>query len=310
MAYLKDVLDQGGAFEGPLLVKSCERGIASNGSAYLSMQLQDITGSINGKKWSIEDTDGEVLAPGKIVRITGTIFKYKNSPQIKVEAASPMQEGEYDPSDFYLSCPIQDEELYKRVKETIALIQDPDLKLLTETVIKENEEKYFTFPAAVSVHHAYRAGIVYHSLSIAKDAIDICKNYPFLNEDYLLCGALLHDVGKTKEMDGVLASSYTMEGNMLGHITMGTMIVGEAGERIGTPKDKLTIIEHMILAHHGQPDFGSPVFPMTPEAFVLHVLDDLDAKLNILETSLKDLKVGEFSQRQPFIDGRPFLKTK
>jgi 3'-5' exoribonuclease len=310
MTYLKDIMDQGGAFDGPLLVKTCERGVASNQTSYLSLSLQDITGSISGKKWSVEDDDLAILVPGTVCRITGTVFKYRGSPQLKIEAVAPMEKGSYDINDFFLSCPINDEELYKEVKETIALIQDEDLRKLTETVIKENEEKYMTYPAAVSVHHAYRAGIVYHSLSIAQDAILICQRYPSLNEDYLLAGALLHDLGKTREMQGVLAATYTLEGNLLGHISMGAEIVMEAGERIGTPHDKLTILTHMILAHHGQPDFGSPVLPQTREAYVLHVLDDLDSKMNILDNALKDVKVGEFSQRIPFLEGKAFLKTK
>jgi 3'-5' exoribonuclease len=310
MAYLKDIIEAGGAFDGPLLVKTCEKGVASNGSFYYNLTLQDITGSINGKKWSVEVGDDLVLAPGKVVRFTGTIIKYRNQPQFKIESVASMPEGSYDVGDFYLSCPISDEELYKDLDEMIEKIKDEDLKKLTKEAIKENEDKYMTYPAAVSVHHAYRCGIVYHSLSIAKDALAIGERYPYLNMDYLLCGALLHDIGKTREMSGVIASNYTFEGNLLGHISIGAQMVEEVGEKIGTPKDKLTVVVHMILSHHGQPDFGSPVVPQTPEAFVLHMLDDLDSKMYILETALRDVKVGEFSQRLPFLDNKAFLKTK
>jgi 3'-5' exoribonuclease len=310
MTYLKDIIDKGGAFEGPLLVKSCEKGVASNQIPYLSLTLTDITGTINAKKWTVEDSDMDLLAPGTVVHFSGTVFKYKGAPQLKVETISPMAEGTYDINDFYLSCPINDEELYKEVAEMIALITDEDLKKLTQTVIKENEERYMTYPAAVSVHHAYRAGIVYHSLSIAKDALAICQRYPSLDQNFLLAGALLHDVGKTREMAGVLAASYTEEGNLLGHISIGAEIVEETGEKIGTPKEKLTIIVHMILAHHGRPEYGSPVLPQTPEAYVLHVLDDLDAKMNILENALKDVEPGQFSIKLPFFDNKAFLKVK
>ncbi len=310
MTYLKDIIEIGGPFDGPLLVKSCEKGIASNGSNYYNMTLQDITGTINAKKWSVEEGDDEILAAGRVVNFSGNIFKYRNSPQLKVESVTKMAEGTYDVADFYVSCPINDEELYKEVDEFIAKIEDPDLKALVIECIKENQDKYMTYPAAVTVHHAYRAGIVYHSLSIAKDAVLICSRYPELNQDYLIAGALLHDIGKTKEMSGVIAANYTLEGNLLGHISMGAQMVQEIGEKIKTPKDKLTVIVHMILAHHGVPEYGSPVLPQTPEAYVLHVLDDLDAKLFILQTALKDVKKGEFSARIPFFDGKAFLKTK
>jgi 3'-5' exoribonuclease len=310
MTYLKDIMEAGGNFEGPLLIKTCEKLVANNGTAYFNMTLQDITGSINAKKWSVETGDDLVIVPGKVAHFSGNIFKYRNAPQFKVETVAPMAEGTYDIGDFYMSCPISDEDLYKKVDEMVARIKDPDLSLLVTTCIKANEDKYMTYPAAVSVHHAYRCGIVYHSLSIAEDAILVCQRYPFLSEDYLLAGALLHDIGKTKEMSGVIANNYTLEGNLLGHISMGAQMVQEEGEKLKTPKEKLTVIVHMILSHHGQPDFGSPVVPQTPEAYVLHVLDDLDAKLYILETALKDVKEGDFSQRLPFFDNKAFLKTK
>jgi len=310
MTYLKDMMETGGNFDGPLLIKTCEKGVASNGSSYFNMTLQDITGIINAKKWSIESGDAELLTPGKVVRFEGNVFKYRNSPQLKVENVFKMEEGTYDIGDFYVSCPIKDEELYKEVDEMISLIQDKDIADLVKVCINDNQEKYMTYPAAVSVHHSYRAGIVYHSLSICKDAILIADRYPQLNKDYLIAGSLLHDIGKTREMSGVIAANYTLEGNLLGHISMGAQMVMEEGERIKTPDQKLTIICHMILSHHGVPEYGSPMTPKTPEAYVLHVLDDLDSKMFILDTALKDINVGEFSQRIPFLEGKAFLKTK
>jgi 3'-5' exoribonuclease len=310
MTYIKDAIVDGGHFEGSLLVKTCERGVATNGTDYLTVNFQDVTGTLNGKKWIVEDADMSTMLPGKIVNVTGDIFKYRGHPQIKIESVAPAEEGSYDVGDFYLSCPINDEELYKDVDATIALIKDPDLVALTKEVIKENSDKYMTYPAAVTVHHAYRCGIVYHSLSIAKAAIALCNCYPQLNEDYLLTGALLHDIGKTREMDGVMASGYTMEGNLLGHISIGAAIVQEVGEKINTPANKLVQVVHIILSHHGNPEFGSPVIPQTPEAYIIHMLDDIDSKMNILSNALNEVEVGQFSQKIPYMDGKAFLKTK
>ena len=310
MKYIKDYIEEGGHFEGPLLVKTCEKGVANNGNDYLTIVFQDVTGSLNGKKWTVESDDLTILTPGKVVFVYGDVFKYKGHPQIKVEKIHPLEENQYDIQDFYISCPIKEEALYKELDEMVALIEDSDLKELVKYVLSSNEEKYMTYPAAVSVHHAYRCGIVYHSLSIARMAIKVCEAYPILNRDYLIAGALLHDLGKTREMAGVIAPNYTFEGNMLGHISMGFTMVMEAGQKIGIPSEKLTVIGHMILAHHGQFEYGSPVKPQTPEALVLHMLDDLDAKMNILENFLKDTKVGEFSQKIPFLDNKAFLRTK
>ncbi len=308
--YLKDVLNEEGPFDGELLVKSCDRCVSNAGKPYLNITLQDVTASVNGKKWTVEEGDETVFAPGNVVRVEGSMLKYKGAPQLKVEKAIRLEKGSYDSADFYLSCPINDEELFKEVGEIIDKIQDADLKKLTASLIQKNEDRYFTYPAAVTVHHAYRAGIVYHSLSIAKMALAVQEHYPQLNLDYLLSGALLHDIGKTKEMNGILATSYTLEGNLIGHISLGAEMVMEEGEKLGTDPAKLTVLVHMILAHHGEPDFGSPVLPQTPEAFVLHVLDDLDAKLNILQSALANVSVGEFSQRLPFLNGKAFMRTK
>ena len=310
MKYIKDYLEEGGHFEGPLLVKTCEKGVANNGNEYLTIVFQDVTGSLYGKKWTVESDDLNILVPGKVVLVNGDIFKYKGHPQIKVEKIKHLEESQYDINDFYVSCPIKEEALYKELDEMIELIEDEDIKKLVRYVISKNEDKYMTYPAAVSVHHAYRCGIVYHSLSIARMACKVCELYKNLNRDYLVAGAILHDLGKTREMAGIIAPNYTFEGNMLGHISMGFTMVMEAGRAIGTPENKLTIIGHMILAHHGQFEFGSPVKPQTPEALVLHMLDDLDAKMNILENYLKDVPLGEFSQKIPFLDSKAFLKTK
>ena len=156
MNYIKEIIEEGGHFDGALLVKSCERGVANNGNEYLSIVFQDVTGSINSKKWTVEANDLKVLIPGKIVMVTGDIFKYKGHPQMKVEKVEEVDNSLFDMQDFYISCPINDEDLYKSVEEIIDVIEDDEIRKLVKALIEENEEKYMTYPAAVSVHHAYR----------------------------------------------------------------------------------------------------------------------------------------------------------
>ena len=310
MAYLKDVINIFGPYKGPLLIKSCEKLVANNSSPYWNMTLQDVTGSINAKKWSIEGFDEELLIPGQVVEFSGTIIKYKNAPQFKVDSVAPVDPSTINYSDFYLACPESEEDIQKDVKGMLNEIEDEDLRTLVREVLNDNQKRYLTYPAAISIHHAYRGGIVYHSLSIAKCALALCERYPQLNKSYLIAGALLHDIGKIREMDGVLASSYTLEGNLLGHISIGAEIVMKKGEEIGTPSDKLTILTHMILSHHGEPEYGSAVVPQTQEALILHYLDDIDAKLNILDNAMKNVEVREFSSKLTYLNGKAFLKTK
>ncbi len=308
--YLKDYFENGGSFDGPLLVKTCEKGVTSAGTNYLTINFQDISGNIVAKKWSIEVGDMETIVPGNVVRVIGDIFKYKGANQLKVGSVIRLNPNDYDINDFYVSCPLKDDQLKKEVEDLISKVQDEDLKKLVREVINENKEKYFTYPAAVSVHHSYRCGIVYHSLSIAKDAISIYQRYPQLNLDYLIVGSLLHDIGKIVEMNGITATSYTLRGNLEGHINIGASIVQQVGEKIKTPEDKLSIVVHIILSHHGKPEFGSPILPKTAEAYVIHLLDELDAKMFIIDAALKNVQVGEFSTKVAWLDNQAYLKTK
>lgn len=309
-SYLKDYLEDGGDFDGYLLVKSCDVCISSNGGNYLNATLQDVSASISARKWSIEQGDKELFSNNNIIRVVGKIFKYKNVNQLKIEEAYKVDKKSLDLNDFYPSCPCSDKELEEDLNKMINLIEDEDIKKLVSTVILENKEKYMTYPAAISIHHAYKGGICYHSLSIAKNALSIANNYPQLNKDYLIAGSLLHDIGKTVEMNGINSTSYTLQGNLEGHISIGAEMVKSCGEKIHTPEFKLTVIVHMILSHHGSAEFGSPIPPRTPEAFVLHLLDEMDAKLFVLNNALKDLNVGDFSNRLLALDNLSFLKTK
>ncbi len=308
--YLKDYLDEGGKFSGPLLVKSVEKGVTSTGSNYLTINFQDISSSIVAKKWEIKDDDLDIIQPNNVILVSGNIFKYKGSNQLKVESVSKMEVSEIDMDDFLIGCPLSSKQLESKLYELISLVKDEELKKLVIQVINENKEKYMNYPAAISVHHAYKSGIVYHSICIAEASVFFAKQYPQLNLDYLIVGSLLHDIGKTVEMNGVIASSYTLQGNLEGHINIGANIVEEVGKRIQISEDKLAIVVHIILSHHGEPEYGSSILPKTPEAYLIHMLDDIDSKMFILNNALKSIEVGEFSQRIPFLEGRSFLKTK
>ena len=306
---IKDIINYEGPIDGVIfMVKQATRALSNSGSPYLVLQLQDNSGTLEGRKWNIDDGDLEICTPGSLIRISGMMQNYRGHPQLKVNDIDFVSPEQVDLNRFVPSAPASQEKMLSKLSEFISLIQDSDLKKLTETIIEERKSAYTTYPAAVTVHHAYYGGLLYHSLSICAMAIKTCDSYSFLNRDYLIAGSLLHDIGKTKELSIATAASYTEEGNLLGHISIGAMIVHEAGERLHLPQEKLDVITHMILAHHGKLEFGSPKTPMTAEAFVLHQLDELDSKLEVLKEAYNVTEEGSFTNKIPWLDSSTFFK--
>ncbi len=299
-------------FEGPIdmdfMVKQCTKATSNNGSAYLSLILQDNSGTLDGKMWQITDADIDIAQAGNIVRIIGIMGTYKGHPQLKINELYPVHEGDVDMSRFIPVAPVPIPELESRLEKAIESIKDKDLRLLTKTILAERHDRFVHYPAAVTVHHAYMGGLLYHSLSVLDLCLKAAENYPFLQKDYLIAGALLHDIGKTEELSGYKASSYTTAGNLLGHITMGAMIVDNAGKKLNTPQEKLSYLIHMILAHHGELEFGSPKVPATAEALILHCMDDVDAKMACLVNYLDQTEEGGFTVKIPWMQNALFFK--
>ncbi len=300
-------------YEGPVMsaifmIKSLSRAVSNNGNPYLSLVLQDVSGTIDAKKWTVDDEDLEIAQPGNLIRVDGQILVYKGHPQLKINYMEGVQNNEVDLSKYVPVAPIPLDSLKEQLNSYLNQIEDPELKALTTTLIKNNFTTYTTYPAAITVHHAYISGLLYHSLCICKSALEIQKDYPFLIKDYLIAGALLHDIGKTKELNSAIASNYTEEGNLIGHISIGAMMVYEEGQKEKISEEKLTVLIHMILSHHGKPEFGSAKVPLTAEAYVLHILDDLDAKMETLKNFWKNTDEGEFTSKIPWMDNVSFFK--
>lgn len=305
---IKDIINTDGPVDMIFMVKQSTRAVSNNGSPYLSLILQDISGTIDAKMWQIEDSDIELTTPGSLVRVNGLVGMYKGHPQLKINELAFVDQDSVDMSKFIPTAPRSIDDMKKELKSDIELIQDDELKKLTITLLKENFEAYTTYPAAVTVHHAYLGGLLYHSLSICSLAIKVQEHYPFLSLDYLVSGSLLHDIGKTKELSGPKAATYTDEGNLLGHISLGAMMVYQKGQEMKISPEKLDVLTHMVLAHHGEPDFGSPKIPATPEAYVLHALDDLDAKMEILFEAFKTTEEGTFTTKIPWMENISYFK--
>lgn len=293
------------------LVQIKERKTANNGSAYLDLALRDSSGVISAKLWDCDriKLDFEV---GDIVLVDGTVEEYRGASQIRVRKVSLCPSEDFDLRD-YLPRSLRDPaEMYSKLVERLRQVTEGPIRSLLLAVVEDPAiaEKFKLAPAATSFHHAYLGGLLEHVSSLVELGDRLCDLYDWLDRDLVLAGLVLHDLGKTEELDFSRGFSYTTRGRLLGHITIGLEIIGDKIRRIpdfpGTLKDK---IEHLVLSHHGKMEFGSPKEPMFPEALMIHYLDDMDSKLASMRAQyLSDSdRAGEWTARNRAL-GRELLK--
>lgn len=298
----------GGLVEGFCIIKSIEQRTTQRGQIYLDLVLSDAGGEVNAKLWDYSEARHGAYTNDEIIKVRGTADTWNGAPQLRIERIRKTNDADdvkYE--DLVDSAPFSSERMYSELAGIVESFKDADLKALMLEIIKERREKLLIWPAAVKMHHAMRGGLLYHTLSIVKMAQSACKLYTFLDEELLISGAILHDLAKIEELDATengYASSYTVEGMLLGHLVKGAMDVERVAERLGTPRELVTLLEHMIISHHGCPEFGSSVMPMFAEAQMLALLDDLDAKMFEFASAIEGIGEGDFSARQWGLDNR------
>ena len=289
MKYIKD-LQPNDRVADIYLCKHKHAAVTKNGKPYENVTLQDKTGSIDAKIWDPNSEGIEDFDALDYIYVHGDVSVFNNALQISVKRARKCREGEYDPADYLPVSERDNDEMYAELMRVIASIEEPHFKLLLEDLFVRDEDfiKVFRFSsAAKSVHHGFVGGLMEHSLSVARVCDFFCKNYPILKRDLLITAALCHDIGKTKELSAFPENDYTDEGNLLGHIVMGTQMVHEKAAAIdGFPKTLLQELEHCILAHHGEFEYGSPKKPSLIEALALSMADNTDAKLETFKELL------------------------
>lgn len=302
-------LEKGSAVDGVLLVKSSEVRTSSTGSRFLDITLMDSTGEMNGKGWDWGENPAP--APGEAVRMKGVVTEYMGKLQMRVDKIRPAQEDEIDWEQLVPCAPEPAGEMYAELMRVVKTIKDEDYARLTEYMMEKYFDQLMIWPAAVSYHHSERSGLLYHTLGMVRAALALLAIYPWLDRGLLLCGVILHDFNKMEELDANaqgIASQYTRDGLLLGHITRGVQRVAEAGAALELPEEKVLLIQHMILSHHNEPEFGSPRRPMFPEAEMLHHLDILDARMYDMHHALAGIKPGEFTDRIRSLENRRLYK--
>ena len=292
-------------FEGFLLVRASEQRTSSNGGKYLDMTLCDTSGDINCKMW-----DGTVPPPrqGSVIKVRGTVQEYNGRLQMRIERLrNPGPEDQVDVSQLMPCAPEPPEKMLAEINRTIDKMQNADLRGIMGEMIKMCGDKLVYYPAAQRVHHAERSGLLHHTLGVLRAAEKVLPLYPFLDGDLLRAGAIAHDLSKTMEFlsdEAGNVADYSVEGQLLGHLVHGVSQVQEAARRAGVSGEYVMLLSHMVISHHGQPDHGSPKLPMFAEAEMLHLLDDMDAKMNEMEGILRRTPVGAFSEKIWSLDRR------
>ena len=298
------------AFSGYVLVKSAERKQSKNGSFYLDLILCDGEADLVGKYWDYRGSDADKPRPETLWFIRGSINLYNNQKQLRVEFLRPVNPGDdVDISDYVPSTKYKGDEMYDALLDYVYGFADEELKTLTLAVLEAYKDRIVELPAAFRLHHAVRGGLMMHTLSICRMAEAAASLYPSVDRDLLLAGAILHDVAKCEEFSlgqAGLVDAYTAEGTLIGHLVKGAMDIDRIGREYGVSDATLTLIQHMLISHHGIPEFGAAVRPLFLEAEILSALDTLDANIYEIEDVVKDVAAGGFSNKIWALDDRKF----
>ena len=305
---IKDLIERGNA-SGVYLIKDVNKGITTNGLNYLSFVLQDKSGIIDAKKWDVTAEDINKSEKGKIVRIDGEVTKFKDKLQIRIADIFEVDPKDNDLSSLLMLGSIEFNTLIEDFNYYKNSIKNDDCKAILDAVFKKYYSKFIDYPAAVRNHHEFYHGLLHHSVMMCKVAEQLSKLYD-CDYDLLISGCLLHDIGKVIEFSGYVAPSYTNEGNLLGHISIGMSIIKEISDELKITSEVPLLLEHMILSHHGKLEYGSPVVPLTREALLLSMIDDLDAKMMVLDKAFSDIEEGSYTERIFALDNASYYKHK
>jgi 3'-5' exoribonuclease len=311
--------DESKVFDSFFLVLGKQQRMTKQNKPYLNLILGDKTGQIEARVWDLADSRiSRDFDRGDIVKVRGYVTRFDDRCQVKVEQLRKAQDAEADRRDMLPSTVLDIDVLWASFEATVASIANPDLKRLLAAVLAQPEiaQAYREAPAARQLHHAWLGGLLEHVVSLLGLAEVVAAHYTFLDRDLLLTGVILHDIGKIRELSWVTGFDYTVEGVLLGHIQMGMDLVEKAIASIPDFPPRLrTLVQHLILSHHGKLEFGSPKLPMIPEALALNFVDDFDAKMMAAQQEFeKSAREGrapdELTGKVWALDNRQLLNTK
>ncbi|AVN62287.1 CMP-binding protein [Mesoplasma coleopterae] len=298
---------------------------ATNGSSYLILNLSDKTGRVEARKWTVTDEDKQLLQPNAFVLFkNAAVNEFRGVLQLKVSEYSILSEDDLnhfglEGKDFFIEAPINIEKNYAELMTILEGLTNQTYRELTIGLIKKYEKEFLTYPAAMSIHHNVKGGLFWHSFTLVKNALALKPSYAYASIDWelLICGAILHDIGKVIEIIDPTGTDYSLQGKVIGHISIGNTELNKIAEELKIYKDEqgninesLTLLQHMIIASHGKKEYGSPTEPVIIEAIMLSMFDDLDAKVFKINDELNKVEHKTWTPRIISVDGKMFYKHK
>lgn len=292
----------GDEIDGFYLLKQASVKTPSNGSLFLSAILSDATGTIEAKHWNYS---GGISSAdeGRIVKVRGDVTEFRGAPQLKIKTIQfPTPEDHFDISDIIPTAPIDSVKELEHIHSLIESMEDSDYRSICECMLDRHINSFGRIPAAKSVHHSFLSGLLMHTSNMLRIADFLASDiYPeTVNRDLLLAGTLLHDFAKEKEYilnEYGTVTDFSTEGILLGHLVMGSEEIAQTGLDLGIPSEKIALLQHMVLSHHGQPEYGAAVIPIISEAELLSYIDLLDSRMEIYAEAYKKMEPGQTSEK-------------
>lgn len=301
-------IENGQSISGCYLLKQASMRSTTTGKPYLSGQLADKTTAVELKVWDYTGPLGEA-DQGKVVCITGRVSEFRGSLQItadRIRLAGP--EDPYRLSDLVPTAPVDVNRTLAELEQLLASMEDSHYQAVCREMLRRHREQFVTIPAAKSVHHSFLHGLLMHTAYMMKTALFLSRLYgELLDKDLLLAGTFLHDFAKMREFTlspAGLVTDYSTAGQLLGHLVMGAEEAGQVCRELGVPEEKTMLLQHMILSHHGSPEFGAAVAPVCAESELLSYIDMLDSRMEIYRETLEKTEPGSFSDRIFALDNR------
>lgn len=298
---------------GFFLIKESNIKTTSNNKKFLDLTLVDSSGDINAKMWDATEDQEKIYTINNLIKIKGVVTEWQGKLQFKIDKIRLTTENDNVNIEEYIpSAPIKADIMFNDIASYVENMKNEDIKRLVSRFLNDNKEKLLIYPAAKKNHHAIRSGLLYHILRMLKTAEKLSEVYLSLNKDLLYAGVILHDMAKIEEMEASsigIVSDYTMEGHLLGHITQGIKNIDRISRELGVNEEISILLQHMVLSHHYEPEFGSPKRPMIPEAELLHYIDMIDARMYDMYNILDNTDTEEFSDKVWVLNNRMLYKS-